>query len=127
MLKTHSVNKLLASGSTKLLNELAKCQLLCKACHLAKTVAEKEPFTHGTMYGWMRRKCGCTVCSGAKRAWYDLRNEKRRGLGTVVKGAYSKDPVHGTSAKYSRGCRCSECRAANADKERKRKKSKAII
>lgn len=35
-------------------------------------------WTHGTIYGWMRKKCKCDVCLEAKRAWSNERNEKRR-------------------------------------------------
>lgn len=37
-----------------------------------------EPVNHGTMYGWMKRKCTCDICETAKRKWYDERNAKRR-------------------------------------------------
>jgi len=39
--------------------------------------AEKG-FRHGTMYGWMKKRCQCETCSMAKRSWHDARNERRR-------------------------------------------------
>lgn len=59
--------------------EVDKCQLLCKTHHLEKTISEKKPYTHGTIYAWMRVKCKCDTCAKAKRVWYDKRNAKRRG------------------------------------------------
>lgn len=61
-----------------LIEELEKCQLLCGECHKKKTASENEGFTHGTMYGWMKKKCRCELCLKARRAWYDERNAKRR-------------------------------------------------
>lgn len=58
--------------------EIDKCQLLCKPCHLAKTAEENIGFTHGTMYGWMKKKCQCDLCDTEKRRWQDERNAKRR-------------------------------------------------
>lgn len=53
--------------------ELQKCQLLCVPHHIEKTAAEQSAarsgtFTHGTLYGWMKAKCGCEVCAESKRA-----------------------------------------------------------
>lgn len=58
--------------------EVDKCQLLCKTHHLEKTVGEKKPYTHGTIYAWMKVKCECDMCNKAKRMWHDKRNAKRR-------------------------------------------------
>lgn len=64
------------------LDELKKCQALCHRHHLEKTATESavrrlKPINHGTMYAWMKLKCGCEKCSAAKWAWHDARNEKR--------------------------------------------------
>lgn len=58
--------------------ELDKCQLLCKEHHFSKTSKEQSGFTHGTMYGWMKKKCTCNSCIDAKQIWYAERNVKRR-------------------------------------------------
>lgn len=58
-------------------DELRKCQLLCGTCHKAKTIRERPPFKHGTIYGFMKMKCACDDCSARKREWYDARNEAR--------------------------------------------------
>ena len=38
----------------------------------------EKGWTHGTIYGWMRKKCKCAECTDAKRAWHDARNARRR-------------------------------------------------
>ena len=105
-------------------SELAKCQLLCASCHKVKTAKDlveqrqEDVFTHGTLYGWMKRKCECDTCASAKRDWYDARNEKRRGTSGVSIGPYKQPAEHGTSRMYKRGCKCDACKAANAAKAR---------
>lgn len=101
-------------------DEIDKCQLLCKSCHLKKTVDEKETFTHGTQYGFQKIKCNCQLCWDAKKKHYEAKNQKRRKT-DHAKGPYSKNPPHGTSARYSRKCRCELCRKANSDKEKARR------
>ena len=79
---------------------------------------------HGTIYSWMKKKCTCATCEAAKDAWNAARAASRFGVGPTdgyVKGPYQKNPEHGTSAKYCRGCRCELCRAANSDRERQRR------
>jgi hypothetical protein len=100
--------------------ELAKCQLLCHPCHKTKTIQdlseqEREEFTHGTVYAWMKRKCDCDECGVAKRSWYDQRNAKRRS-GSEAAAPYNQPAEHGTYKRYKRGCKCDECRSANARK-----------
>lgn len=101
--------------------EVQKCQLLCTSCHSEKTKADllemRGPFTHGTIYGWMKMKCKCDTSSAAKRVHNDARNEKRRKSTDSAKGPYSQPADHGTKRRYSRGCKCDLCRAANAKSE----------
>ena len=101
--------------------ELEKCQLLCHSCHLIKTGDEQRGeyrgWRHGTSTGWMRKKCRCPECVTARRAWYDARNAKRRAEYQHVRGPrspYGRPSTHGEKLHYTRGCRCAECRAANA-------------
>lgn len=112
----HSISK------ERYFEELKKCQLLCHQCHKEKTSKENSGFKHGTIYSWMRKKCTCESCKQSKKIWNDNRNKERRALATKSRGSYSKNPEHGTAAKYKRGCKCSLCKKANAEKERLRRK-----
>jgi hypothetical protein len=118
--KLYSINAILTRKPQFVMAELSKCQLLCHSCHTDKTLNQRAKFQHGTKMGWMRTKCKCQLCDEQRKQWYLERNAKRRAS-NGVKGPYSKNPLHGTSARYSRGCRCDECRAANTQKERDRK------
>lgn len=45
--------------------ELAKCQVLCKACHLKKTIEQRPKTDHGKL--WMYIKgCRCDLCRATK-------------------------------------------------------------
>ena len=58
--------------------ELAKCQVLCRACHLAKTIAQfKRPVPHGTHHGYSHHGCRCQPCRAAHAAYERAR---RAGL-----------------------------------------------
>lgn len=70
-------------------------------------------WTHGTVYGWMQKRCDCEVCGKARREWNDARNEQRR-KGSKKRGQYGRPSAHGEALHYRRGCRCEECRGANA-------------
>lgn len=76
--------------------ELKKCQALCGNHHREKSAVENtkrlmekyrqingpDGFRHGTLYGWLKKKCQCDPCMKSKRAWHDKRNAKRRmGIG----------------------------------------------
>ena len=60
--------------------ELRKCQALCGACHRDKTAQEQrnKGFTHGTVYGFQKRKCPCEACQQSKVVWNEERNARRR-------------------------------------------------
>lgn len=49
--------------------ELSKCQVLCKKCHLEKTIMESgfEGVVHGTSSGYDHHGCRCDECKLAKR------------------------------------------------------------
>lgn len=38
----------------------------------------EKGWRHGTMYGWMKKKCSCDPCTTAKRSWHEARNASRR-------------------------------------------------
>jgi len=72
----------------------------------------EKGWSHGTVYGWMKKKCSCGECSAAKRRWLDARNEARRGGG---EGRSYQKAVHGSRSMYRKGCRCPLCRQAQTE------------
>lgn len=104
--------------------ELAKCQLLCRECHIEKTAAERieAGFTHGTTYAWRNLNCRCEICVVARDEYNAQRREKRR---TGARRAYGRPSTHGEHLHYRRGCRCDECRVANTAHQRKLREKKA--
>lgn len=101
--------------------ELDKCQLLCSTHHQEKTTLEHKngtiyhpPFQHGTMYGWMKKKCGCEECTQAKTIWNTERNKTRRSRSNGTRDIYKLEMPHGSLRKYGRGCKCFDCKLANA-------------
>ena len=65
-----------------MLAELAKCQLLCKPCHKAKTLVEVTgPRAHGTWGQYTNGKCRCRVCKDFFNAYKrSLRAKKKAAL-----------------------------------------------
>lgn len=47
--------------------ELANCQVLCKKCHLIKTLSERPKPVHGSLTMYDDYKCRCEDCREAKR------------------------------------------------------------
>lgn len=117
-LKEVNINNVMTRKREIALKEIDKCQLLCKQHHIEKTNNEKAPFTHGTMYAWWNKGCRCEICKPEWRIYQDERNAKRRlkpddESARGPRGPYEKNPEHGTVKRYKRGCKCSDCRAAN--------------
>lgn len=100
--------------------ELAKCYLLCP-----RHRKEKMRWTHGTEYAWLKMKCRCVVCEPAWREWKEQRSVKR---GADVRGRYQRgvSPC-GTRRAYLKGCRCGECRGANAEYTRERRTARSSM
>lgn len=120
--KKFQFTKILNNKSTyEIDTEWKNCQLLCEKCHLKKTITEKKPFKHGTVYSILRKKCQCKKCLKFKREYYDKRN-KSRNLNR--KSQHNLPAECGTRKKYWRGCRCDLCRKANADSEKVRRQKK---
>lgn len=72
-------------SNPEVFEELKKCQLLCRDCHEEKTSKENSGFTHGTVYGWMKAKCWCDLCTKRRYSDYDKKNAKRNKTGKVYK------------------------------------------
>jgi len=62
----------------KLEEELVKCQVLCKLCHREKSSKESRPFTHGTTYGALQKKCPCETCVEHKIQYRKNQREQKR-------------------------------------------------
>lgn len=60
--KTISTGKIMSIALKTFFNELSKCQLLCRACHLKKTVSESSKEVHGTQWCYKKYKCRCKEC-----------------------------------------------------------------
>lgn len=52
-----------------LLQEVKKCQLLCKKCHREKTKEDKPQLEHGTLSKYTHDKCRCQKCTIANREY----------------------------------------------------------
>lgn len=63
--------------------ELKKCQLLCKRCHINKTHAERgdRVIVHGTLYRGYHHGCRCSECRRANAAY---ENKRRHGKSMSV-------------------------------------------
>jgi len=58
--------------------ELANCQVLCKSCHLEKTLSEMPRASHGSVTMYEDYRCRCDDCRAAKRkSQMKIRNPKK--------------------------------------------------
>jgi len=75
--KRYTVTDMWGYSKENVLKELKKCQLLCKPCHIEKTVIDlgntRTPGTHGTLSAY--RYCHCSKCRSVKSEY--MRNWKR--------------------------------------------------
>ena len=58
--------------------ELQKCQLLCEACHLEKTVLEQRTTKHGTWGMYTNRKCRCDTCRRFVSEYHKALKERKK-------------------------------------------------
>ena len=102
--KEISLCKLWSIAKVRFLEELDKCQLLCKQHHLEKSRTEgslnkswvtKPRLVHGSVWTYKHHKCRCAICVAAH-------------------GPERTPRQHGERRTYLRGCHCPECRNANA-------------
>lgn len=116
-----------------LLPELKKCVLRCRTCHAKKTKACGEyppaikPTTHGDLAMYSRYKCRCEKCRIKYSEWRrENRRRKPRKSEACVRLPYGTPAAHGEMRSYYRGCRCNECRAANARREKDRRHARMM-
>jgi 5-methylcytosine-specific restriction endonuclease McrA len=85
--KEFTISKLMNYSEEKVLDEVRKCQLLCKACHLAKSQKEgsfttepwnKGKWSHGSQTGYLLKMCRCLECKDFYSE-YKRRMRKERG------------------------------------------------
>jgi len=56
------------SNNKRYIDELKKCQILCRKCHRIKTSDEqRKPIIHGTQSGYNIHKCKCELCKNCER------------------------------------------------------------
>lgn len=78
--------------------ELAKCQVLCRRCHLKKTGAENlRPLVHGSYSGYVSHGCRCEACTTANREWARRYHARRRQS--------QRSDSNGRPPRYERGAR----------------------
>lgn len=75
--KEIEVSRMLNVSLERFWNEVKKCQLLCRTCHIKKTIVERglndARNTHGTISSY--RYCKCALC---KKAWNTHSNNYRK-------------------------------------------------
>ena len=82
---------------------------------------------HGTVNGYGNLGCRCESCRVAHTAYFrEWRNrtgrtQPRADYVAAVRAAAEARDNHGTETRYSAGCRCDACRAAQNDARRRRR------
>lgn len=83
--KTAEIAKIMLRRLDRLYEELAKCQLLCQSCHIAKTAEDAasgmstrrstkiDDPQHGTWAMYAKKKCRCGKC----RTWRKMYRAKK--------------------------------------------------
>ena len=66
--KNFDIAAMLSRAWAALVEEAAKCQLLCKPCHVSKGAEDRPPLRHGTYYVYWYWNCRCELCRAANAA-----------------------------------------------------------
>jgi 5-methylcytosine-specific restriction endonuclease McrA len=66
--KEFAISAGLSRSWDALVEEAAKCQLLCKPCHVAKGAEDRPEIQHGTYYVYQYWNCRCDPCKAANAA-----------------------------------------------------------
>ena len=64
--KTKVSHRFWSWKTERLLEELNKCQVLCRNCHVKKTIADMGHMKHGTV-SLYRKGCRCDACKMKQR------------------------------------------------------------
>lgn len=83
--KTKVSHNIWSWSSERLREELIKCQLLCKDCHLKKTMKENNltPVPHGHIKKYKIHRCKCALCRKANANNKREREHKRKNRGVT--------------------------------------------
>lgn len=88
-------------GATKRDKELSKCQVLCRKCHMEKTIpylreirlAERKNKPQHGVFGYRRLGCRCEVCREAfsqrRKTWPSRQRKSATGLPGIADGLVS--------------------------------------
>jgi hypothetical protein len=78
--KSIEISRLYSVSKERYEKEIIKCQLLCKDCHIKKTILERglkiARGTHGTISGY--RYCGPPKCGDCKKAKRECHSKWRK-------------------------------------------------
>lgn len=80
--KTKKVNvaKIFNLSEKRIWEEIKKCQILCRKCHMNKSITEKgkrpAKGTHGTLSAY--KYCRCLLCKQAKAKWFREYRKKKK-------------------------------------------------
>lgn len=78
--KTHNITRILSYKKETILAELKKCQLLCRECHMDRSIVQLG-FTksvHGTPSMYQNWACRCMRCKDAWAARQRLYTKRRK-------------------------------------------------
>jgi hypothetical protein len=121
--KFRELSSLTLYSLDRFLEELEKCQLLCRVCHEEKTLREwgydNKGVRHGSLIAYLNKRCRCTICKeGNNKRSKEYRQRRKPKL------QEKQQVICGTRNEYLRGCRCAECRKAQAETQRAYKRNK---
>jgi len=70
--KAHQISWILGCSWDMLKIELDKCQLLCKPCHIKKSIIEIDlvESTHGMLSMYTNKNCRCSLCVAANTLYF---------------------------------------------------------
>lgn len=73
----HTISQMIEGSWARVVEELKKCQLLCRWCHGKKTQKDNghnQGIVHGTASAYNNSKCRCTDC---RQAWSKYKSQHR--------------------------------------------------
>lgn len=76
--KVLAIGKMWQSSRARFETELAKCQLLCKECHIKKSRDEMPKAKHGAWTLGIKSGCACSPCSEYRDQFNEARRNKRK-------------------------------------------------